>query len=259
MIAAARRRLRLLAASTCEFFDGPLTTYNPVPGIRADPADGAADDADHHHRRDRPLGGQHPRASAQRLRRAGQGPRHVDADRGHPGAARRRRCCGALNGFLVAYVGLPSLAVTIGTLALYRGLAVGLIRTDADRRVPGRVAGLADRADRRAPTSRTSSSRSSCWPSCSRVLLHFTSFGRGVFEIGLSAEAAHFSGVDVARTKLLLFVMSGVGGGARRHLLHAALRLRPRRHRRWLRAQGHRRGAARRGLDLRRPRRACTA
>ena len=30
---------------------------------------------------------------------------------------------GAFNGFLVTKVGLPSLAVTIGTLALYRGLA----------------------------------------------------------------------------------------------------------------------------------------
>ena len=37
---------------------------------------------------------------------------------------------GAVNGYLVAYVGLPSLAVTIGTLALYRGLAEGLIQTD---------------------------------------------------------------------------------------------------------------------------------
>ena len=43
----------------------------------------------------------------------------------------RARVCGALNGFLVAYVGLPSLAVTIGTLALYRGIAVGLLGTKA--------------------------------------------------------------------------------------------------------------------------------
>ena len=39
--------------------------------------------------------------------------------------------CGALNGFLIAYVGLPSLAVTIGTLALFRGIAVGLLGTKA--------------------------------------------------------------------------------------------------------------------------------
>ena len=37
----------------------------------------------------------------------------------------------SVNGFLVTYVGLPSLAVTIGTLALYRGLAVGLLGTEA--------------------------------------------------------------------------------------------------------------------------------
>jgi rhamnose transport system permease protein len=41
--------------------------------------------------------------------------------------------CGAVNGTLVAYVGLPSLAVTIGTLALFRGLAVGLLGTTASR------------------------------------------------------------------------------------------------------------------------------
>src|SRR5690606_17618792 len=34
---------------------------------------------------------------------------------------------GAFNGFLIAFVGLPSLAVTIGTLALYRGLALVVI------------------------------------------------------------------------------------------------------------------------------------
>ena len=39
--------------------------------------------------------------------------------------------CGAFNGFLVAYLRLPSLAVTIGTLALFRGLAVGALGTTA--------------------------------------------------------------------------------------------------------------------------------
>ena len=34
---------------------------------------------------------------------------------------------GALNGFLVTTVGLPSIAVTIGTLTLYRGLAQGIL------------------------------------------------------------------------------------------------------------------------------------
>ena len=38
---------------------------------------------------------------------------------------------GTINGLLVTAVGLPSLAVTIGTLALYRGLAVGILGTTA--------------------------------------------------------------------------------------------------------------------------------
>jgi rhamnose transport system permease protein len=42
------------------------------------------------------------------------------------------------------------------------------------------------------------------------LLLHFSTFGRGVYDIGLNAEAAQFTGVSVARTKLLLFVMTGV-------------------------------------------------
>src|SRR5699024_7257629 len=38
---------------------------------------------------------------------------------------------GAVNGFLVTALGLPSLAVTIGSLALYRGIAVGILGTTA--------------------------------------------------------------------------------------------------------------------------------
>ena len=41
------------------------------------------------------------------------------------------------------------------------------------------------------------------------VLLHFSTFGRGVYEIGLNAEAARFTGVNVERTKLVLFVLTG--------------------------------------------------
>jgi rhamnose transport system permease protein len=41
------------------------------------------------------------------------------------------------------------------------------------------------------------------------LLLHFSTFGRGVYDIGLNDEAARFTGVDVARTKFILFVLSG--------------------------------------------------
>jgi rhamnose transport system permease protein len=41
------------------------------------------------------------------------------------------------------------------------------------------------------------------------LLLHFTRFGRGIYSIGLSSEAATFSGVHVNRTKFILFVLAG--------------------------------------------------
>jgi rhamnose transport system permease protein len=117
--------------------------------------------------------------------------------------------CGALNGFLIAYVGLPSLAVTIGTLALYRGIAVGLLGTKAVTDFTEKWTDLA-----------TGTIGESSWPVIMVPfavlavlfvgLLHFTTFGRGVYDIGLNSEAAHFAGVNVARTKMILFVLSGV-------------------------------------------------
>jgi len=41
------------------------------------------------------------------------------------------------------------------------------------------------------------------------LLLHFSPFGRGIYEIGLNAEAAHFTGVNVELTKFWLFVLAG--------------------------------------------------
>jgi rhamnose transport system permease protein len=117
--------------------------------------------------------------------------------------------CGALNGFLVAYVGLPSLAVTIGTLALFRGIAVGALGTKAITSFPERWTKLVK-----------SEIGSTGVPLIViafvvlavvfTLLLHFSAFGRGVYDIGLNTEAAEFTGVPVRRTKFALFVLSGV-------------------------------------------------
>ena len=116
---------------------------------------------------------------------------------------------GALNGVLVAYAGLPSLAVTIGTLALYRGLVEGIIKTKQISDFPSRWQGLA--------SQRIGGSDIPLivipiigLAVIFAVLLHFTSFGRGLYEVGLNSEAAHFTGVNVARTKLITFMLSGL-------------------------------------------------
>jgi rhamnose transport system permease protein len=117
--------------------------------------------------------------------------------------------CGLLNGFLVAYVGLPSLAVTIGTLALFRGIAVGLLGTKAVTDFPEGWTTLA-KAKIGATGLPVVVVPFLVLALAIGLLLQFSSFGRGIYDIGLNAEAAQFTGVSVARTKLLLFVMTSV-------------------------------------------------
>jgi len=116
---------------------------------------------------------------------------------------------GALNGFLVSVVGLPSLAVTIGTLALYRGLAFVVLGDQAVTSFP--------RAITTALQAKLGTTGIPVWilPVILLVIifgiaLHFTGFGRSLFAIGYSVDAARFSGIGVARTKFWLFVISGL-------------------------------------------------
>lgn len=116
---------------------------------------------------------------------------------------------GAVNGLLVTRVGLPALAVTIGTLALYRGVAVGLLGTTAITQF-----------DKWWTTLIKSKLGGSGIPTVMilfvlllaafSVMLHFTPFGRGIYAIGLSKDAATFSGVHTDRTRLVLFMLSGL-------------------------------------------------
>lgn len=116
---------------------------------------------------------------------------------------------GLLNGVLVTRLGLPSLAVTIGTLALFRGLAYVL---------------LGDRAIAEFPAAYTNFGFGTVPGTLipipialgivlaivTAVILHATPFGRSLYAIGANEVAARFSGLRVERTKLLLFVLSGL-------------------------------------------------
>jgi rhamnose transport system permease protein len=116
--------------------------------------------------------------------------------------------CGAFNGLLVTRLGLPSLAVTIGTLALFRGLAFVVIGDESVTDFPSQW------------TDRAFGTVNGGWiPNVLvlfailavlfALLLHATPFGRTVFAIGANEEAARFSGVRVKRVKMTLFVLSG--------------------------------------------------
>src|SRR5215218_4647812 len=116
--------------------------------------------------------------------------------------------CGLFNGLLVANLGLPSLVVTLGTLALFRGLAYVVL---GDRAVSEFPLGFTDFGFATVPGTLIP------WTAVvfavlavvAFLVLHRSWIGRQLYAIGNNAEAARFSGVDVDRIKIGLFVASG--------------------------------------------------
>lgn len=123
--------------------------------------------------------------------------------------------CGFINGFLVTKVGLGSLAVTIGTLALYRGIANGILGENTVNEFPEAYTSFG------FDTFGTSFMPKTMpliifFGLLFGFLLHRTPFGRRTLAIGQSPEAARFAGINVVRHKIIVFTftgfMSGVAG-----------------------------------------------
>ncbi|MBN9026661.1 MAG: ABC transporter permease, partial [Rhizobiales bacterium] len=114
---------------------------------------------------------------------------------------------GCINGFFVAYVGLPSLVVTLAGLIGFRGLARVLLEDRAIGGFPQWFTDLGQKAFL-GPL-----------PFALIVfvavllvavaILHLSTFGRKIYVIGNGVDVARYSGVAVARVKFSLFLMSG--------------------------------------------------
>lgn len=116
---------------------------------------------------------------------------------------------GALNGVLVTKLGLPSIAVTIGTLTLFRGVAEIVLGTNS---VTGFPPSLTKVGVLPIPHTKLAYSMGIflVLAVIFGVVLHATPVGRSITAIGLQSEAARFSGIRVKRIKFTLFVLSGV-------------------------------------------------
>ena len=118
---------------------------------------------------------------------------------------------GAVNGLLVTRLRLPSLAVTIGTLALYRGVATILLGPNTVSNFPAGYTNLGVNA---VPFTGNDMTYSTLvfivLAIIFGVVLHATPFGRSIYAMGASAEAAQFAGIRVKRIKTILFMVSGL-------------------------------------------------
>jgi rhamnose transport system permease protein len=129
--------------------------------------------------------------------------------------------CGLVNGFWIAIVGLPSLAVTLAGLIGYRGVARVLIE---DRSVGGFPAWFEDLGQRPLVGP---------FPLAlilfalmlvgATVLLRSSGFGRYVYVLGSNIQVARFSGVRISRVRLSIFAMSGLVAALAGVLLAARL------------------------------------
>jgi rhamnose transport system permease protein len=116
---------------------------------------------------------------------------------------------GLLNGLLVARGGLPSLVVTLGTLALFRGLALIVLGPRGISNFPPEFTEL---GFGHVPGTLIP------WPFviflglalALGIVLHRTWIGRQIYAIGKNTGAARFSGVRVTRVRTGLFVLSGL-------------------------------------------------
>jgi rhamnose transport system permease protein len=115
---------------------------------------------------------------------------------------------GWFNGLLVARLGLPSLAVTLGTMVAYRGIAF----------IVGTEEGYTEFGPGYLWLGETA-----LWSVLPVALLvfaavvalfalavHTTVFGRKLFAIGGSPDASRFTGLRVTRVKMQTYVLSGL-------------------------------------------------
>jgi rhamnose transport system permease protein len=116
---------------------------------------------------------------------------------------------GLLNGLFVARVGLPSLVVTLGTLALFRGLALIVL---GPRGISDFPPAFTELGFGRVPSTPIPWSFVvfAVLAVLLGLLLHRTWIGRQIYAIGKNTGAARFSGVRVTRLKIGLFVLSGL-------------------------------------------------
>ena len=114
---------------------------------------------------------------------------------------------GFFNGFMVSRVGLPSLVVTLAGMIGFRGLARVLLEDRSVGQFPEWFNSLGQKAIL-GP-----------FPFAlivfffllilAIVILQYSGFGRLVYVIGNNKDVARFSGVNVGRVKMLLYIASG--------------------------------------------------
>ena len=123
---------------------------------------------------------------------------------------------GALNGYLIAYRGLQTIAATLGTMIVFQGVALLIMPVPG-----GSVSDFVSNAMTGSIADFPVAGVVLIVFACLWVLLARTDLGIALYAIGADEVAAGLSGVSVRRTRFAAFVIAGVFYGAAGFMLSA--------------------------------------
>jgi len=118
---------------------------------------------------------------------------------------------GLVNGLLIGVLNLPSLAITLGTLAAYRGLAYLILGGEAISGFPTSFTNIGGGYIRNElPVALLVLC---AFALVLGLLLHATRFGRYLYALGSNREAARYSGIPVTVVRVTVFALAGLMAG----------------------------------------------
>lgn len=116
--------------------------------------------------------------------------------------------CGALNGYFIAHLGIPSIVVTLAGAIAYRGVARILLEDRSVGDYPTWFTGLAQDGFI-GPFPFTIFLFLLMFVLCT-IILGRTAFGRFVYAVGNNREGAEYAGINVRRVKMTIFIFTGL-------------------------------------------------
>jgi len=120
---------------------------------------------------------------------------------------------GLFNGFFITKVGMPSIAVTLATQSIFRGIPQAILGDKAYTKYPASFAYFGQGYVGSGSLIPFSLVFFLVLAAVMGFVLHKTRYGRKVYAIGNAKEAARFCGVKVNRIRFINFALMGLFSG----------------------------------------------
>lgn len=117
--------------------------------------------------------------------------------------------CGMLNGYVVSYIGAAAMMATLGTSTLYEGIGLYISKGNSISGFPASFYWLGNGTAAGIPVPMIIFILVAA---ATYVLLEKTSWGQSVYIVGCNRKAASFSGLNVNRVMLKVYMYSGFLG-----------------------------------------------